>query len=63
MAKKSIIKIEYHPEFLYFNEFVRRGGYTPKTHPKVWQSDDQRLSPYDMFNIVLDNVETFYFSV
>ena len=56
MAKKGNVKIEYHPEFLYFNEFIRRGGYTPKTHPEIWQSNEQRLSPYDTFNVVLDNV-------
>jgi len=56
MAKKNAIKIEYHPEFLYFNEFVRSRGYNPKDHPEIWCSDDDKMSQFDIFNWMLQSI-------
>lgn len=56
MAKaKQKKNIEYHPEFLYFNDFVRRNNFYPEKHELVW-NDQEGLSPYGVFNWVLENV-------
>ena len=47
--------IEYHPEFLYFNDFVRRNNFYPEKHEWVWE-DQKDLSPYQVFNWVLENI-------
>jgi len=57
MRKRIASRVEYHPEFLYFNEMVRRSGYRPADNPSIWTSDDKTgLSPYDVCNWVLENI-------
>ena len=51
--------IEYHPEFLYFNKYVRENGYTPDKDSWVWASfedEEEDLSPYELCNLLLFNL-------
>ena len=46
--------VEYHPEFLYFNRFVREKGCDPVGHPVVWAGPHgDSLSPYAACNMLL----------
>lgn len=47
--------VEYHPEFLYFNRFVREKGCDPVKHPQVWAKPalGGGLSPYAICNLFL----------
>lgn len=49
VQKKNAYNIEYHPEFLYFNTFVRENKYTPAQHPEIWMHPLQ----YELFNYFL----------
>lgn len=54
---KSGLNIEYHPEFLYFNDFVRRNNFYPAKHEWVWKDLDQEyFSPFGVFNWILESV-------
>ena len=47
--------IEYHPEFLYFNDFVRRNNFYPAKNEWVWKDLDQKnLSPYGVLKETVD---------
>ncbi len=54
-------KVEYHHEFLYFNAFVREKGCTPKKHPDIWFTPENKqgkeLSLYEICNILLFNMK------
>lgn len=57
MAKNKKSIVEYHPEFLYFNDFVRRNNYNPKDHKWVWKSETgEGMPPYEAFEWILDNI-------
>jgi len=54
MAKTSLqYQVEYHPEFLYFNKFVRDTGYKPNKDRWVWESGHEVTSPYQLCNALL----------
>ncbi|MCY3019618.1 MAG: hypothetical protein NTW87_11390 [Planctomycetota bacterium] len=53
---KALTTVQYHPEFLYFNDFVRRGGYNPTANAEIWRSPGGGSSPFDVFDYVLENV-------
>jgi len=58
MPGRHSVQVEYHPEFLYFNELVRRCEFTPEAHPEVWQSPNpDRMSPFGVFEWILTNIE------
>lgn len=57
MAKKIHYPVEYHPEFLFFNTFVRDHHCDPKHDSWVWEPQSQdRLSPYRVCNFMLFDV-------
>ncbi len=49
------VAVEYHPEFLYFNEFIRREGCTPDRNIEMWMGLSEP-SPYDVLNMMLEQV-------
>lgn len=54
MARCAQIRVEYHPEFLYFNDTIRRCGFTPSEEPELWRNDDrEQLSLFEVFDWVL----------
>jgi len=55
MAKsKEKYQVEYHPEFLYFNKFVRDNGYNPEKDRWVWEPEHEGgLSPFHLCNALL----------
>lgn len=55
MAKtKPQYQVEYHPEFLYFNKFVRGKDYKPNEDSWVWESgDEESMSSYHLCNTLL----------
>jgi hypothetical protein len=54
--RKQQYHIEYRPDFLFFNKYVREGGYQPDKHPWLWDGDAQNnMSVYQVCDYLLFN--------
>jgi hypothetical protein len=52
------MKVSYHPEFLYFNDYVRRHGFDPEKNPEEFHADKRgMISCYEAFNKILKEME------
>lgn len=52
------MKISYHPEFLYFNDYIRRHGFDPEKNPEEFHAGERgMISGYKAFNKILKEMK------